>query len=630
MEDNIKLGRGGIREIEFIGQAFQLIRGGRDPRLRQRGILGVLHCLGEQGLLARQAAAGLAQAYEFLRRVENRLQAMADRQTHSLPTEALGQARLAFAMDCVDWTEFRDRLDRWRQLVQTQFDQVFAQPTEAAAAPAGSGAEEELGDLWLVELEDKQAEATLRSAGFADAAEAWRLVQSFRSGGVCRVLSANGRRRLDHLMPLLLAAAARSQQPDAALARLLTVLEAIARRTAYLALLVESPMALAQLVQLCAASPWVARHLARHPVLLDELLDQRTLYAPLGKEELQAELAIRLEAVTVDDLEQQMEVLRYFKQAHTLRVAAADITAAVPLMVVSDYLTYLAETVLDAVLRLACRKIVRRYPQAGIGSAADCGIAIIAYGKLGGIELGYGSDLDLVFLHADAGDAVAGQAFFGRVTQRIIHMLGTPTAGGVLYEADTRLRPSGKAGLLATTLPAFAEYQRNSAWTWEHQALVRARPVAGNAQLANGFEQVRREILRRARDPDRLRQEVREMRDRQLNEKGVVDSAWFDLKNDRGGIADIEFLVQYGVLSRAADYPELVRYTDNIRLLDDLSDTGWISADEARLLADAYRTFRARLHRLTLQEEPGRVASTEFVEQRALVGEFWQRLMECD
>jgi glutamate-ammonia-ligase adenylyltransferase len=626
MEGNIKLGHGGIREIEFIGQVFQLIRGGRDPKLRQRSIVPVLRYLGEEALLPPHAAQELIEAYGFLRRTENRLQAMADRQTHSLPTDPIEQARLALAMHCVDWADFCKRLDGWRRKVRSQFDQVFVAP-QAQSAQASAIEGDHLGDVWLTEMDDGPAEITLQAGGFKDPGEGWRRLKTFKHGPACRALSANGRRRLDHLMPLLLAAAARSQRPDAALARLLEVVEAIARRTAYLALLVESPMALSQLVQLCAASPWIARYLARHPLLLDELLDPRTLYVPLGKEALQKDLELRLSSVAADDLEQQMEVLRQFKQTNTLRVAAADITGAVPLMVISDYLTYLAETTLDAVLRLAYRQMAARYRRDHDPQAVS-GIAIIAYGKLGGIELGYGSDLDLVFLHADTGDMADDQVFFGRVTQRVIHILGTTTPGGILYEADTRLRPSGKGGLLSITLPAFAEYQRNNAWTWEHQALVRARPVAGDGTLARGFEQVREEILRRPRDREKLRQEVRDMRARQLAEKGNKNTAWFDLKNDRGGIADIEFLVQYGVLSRAADHPGLVRYTDNIRLLDELSDTGWISADEARLLADAYRAFRSRLHRLTLQEEPGRVASSEFVEQRALVAELWQRLME--
>ena len=628
MEDNIKLGRGGIREIEFIGQAFQLIRGGRDPRLRNRRILPVLHYLGQEGQLPAFAANELIDAYAFLRRTENRLQAIDDRQTHELPTDERGQARLALAMGYDDWGQFLKALEAWRRKVQAHFDTVFVAPQ--AESPAGAGALA-VADVWLADLDEAQALPLLTDAGFKEPEAVWRQLNGLKHSSVSRALSANGRRRLDQLMPLLLAAAGRSANPDAAAVRLLPLIEAIARRTAYLALLVENPMALSQLVQLCAASPWIARYLTRHPLLLDELLDPRTLYTPLGREELAADLRQRLSGIAEDDLEQQMEILRQFKHANTLRVAAADISGAVPLMVVSDYLTYIAETTLKAVVELAYRQVAKRYtPPMPPGHEAETtpGFAVIAYGKLGGIELGYGSDLDLVFLHADDVDMAEAQVFYGRLVQRLIHILSTATPGGVLYEVDTRLRPSGKGGLLSTTLSAFAAYQRQEAWTWEHQALVRARAVAGDSQLQAGFEAVRREILSRRRDADRLRAEVREMRQRQLQEKGSRDPAWFDLKNDRGGIADIEFMVQYGVLSRAADHPAMLRWPDNIRLLDELSHAGWISSEDARLLADAYRAYRSRVHKLTLREEPSRVPAAEFAELRAAVTTLWQRLME--
>jgi len=628
MEDNIKLGRGGIREIEFTGQAFQLIRGGRDPNLRVRRILPVLRYLGQEGQLPEFAANELIEAYAFLRRTENRLQAIDDRQTHELPSDPLSRARLALAMGFPDWDAFVKTLEVWRRKVQEHFDTVFMAPQAESAEGDGALA---VADVWLAEVDEAHALQLLAEAGFQDAKSVWQQLAGLKSGTVSRALSANGRRRLDQLMPLLLAAAGRSANPDAAAIRLLPLIEAIARRTAYLALLVENPMALSQLVQLCSASPWIARYLARHPLLLDELLDPRTLYSPLGREALAADLRLRLSGIAEDDLEQQMEVLRQFKHANTLKVAAADISGAVPLMVVSDYLTYIAETTLQVVVDLAYRQVARRHaPPALPGHEGEVtpGFTVIAYGKLGGIELGYGSDLDLVFLHADDADMAEAQVFYGRLVQRLIHILSTSTPGGVLYEVDTRLRPSGKGGLLSTTLSAFAEYQRREAWTWEHQALVRARAVAGDAKLQAGFEAVRREILARPRDRDRLRAEVREMRQRQMQEKGSKDPALFDLKSDRGGIADIEFMVQYGVLSRAADHPEMLRWPDNIRLLDELSHAGWISADEARLLADAYRAFRSRVHKLTLREEPSRVPASEFTELRAAVTALWQRLME--
>ncbi len=635
LTDNIKLGRGGIREIEFVGQAFQLIRGGRNKALQQRQILPVLACLRDDGQLSDDAARGLIAAYRFLRLAENRLQAIDDRQTHELPRDELDRARLAYAMGFPDWSAFLAQLNAHRQIVQQQFDKVFAEPQAASE----ESAEEHLGAVWLSDLTEEEAAELLGKAGFKDPAEAGRRLAALRNGASCRSLSANGRRRLDRLMPLLISAAAGTANPDETLARLLHLIDTVARRTAYLALLVEHPMALSQLVQLVAASPWIARYLTRHPLLLDELLDPRTLYAPASGKELISDLHARLNALD-DGLEQQMEALRQFKQSNYLRVAAADISGAVPLMVVSDHLTEIAETTLRTVLELAYRYVGERYGRPWCvenGVGREPSFCIVAYGKLGGIELGYGSDLDLVFLHDSRGEQqmtrgerpVDNQVFFVRLAQRIIHILTTPTPGGVLYEVDTRLRPSGKSGLLTTSLDAFADYQRTQAWTWEHQALVRARVVAGPEPLAQRFESVRREILSRPRDVSELRREVREMRERMRNQLGSKTGEGFDLKQDRGGIADIEFMVQYGVLANASSCPGLLRYTDNIRLLDELSRTGWLTGEQAALLADAYRAYRSCVHRRTLQELPARVEADAFAELREPVAGLWHRLMEA-
>lgn len=634
MEDNIKLGRGGIREIEFIGQVFQLIRGGRDASLRQRRIVPVLRYLAGSDLLPDYGAHELIEAYEFLRRAENRLQAMDDRQVHELPEGSLQRARLALAMGFDSWERFAEVLERWRRKVHEHFEQVFALPRTERDEQADDS---HLADVWSAELDEGDALAILREAGFDDAEGIYQRLMQFMAGANVRALSASGRGRLDRLMPLLIRAAAVSERPDAALRRVVDVIDAIVRRTVYLSLLAEHPMALSQLVQLCAASPWIARFLARHPLLLDELLDPRSLYVPLSRRQLEQDLRGRLKDVDVLDLEQQMEILRQFKQASYLRVAAADISGAMPLMVVSDYLTDVAEVVVSTVLALAYRQMAERYGKPQVQTESDTaspGFAVIAYGKLGGIELGYGSDLDLVFLYdpgegsTDGERSVDTHVFYARLAQRMLHILTTPTPGGVLFEVDTRLRPSGKAGLLASSLDAFDTYQRDSAWTWEHQALVRARAVAGDPRLIEGFEALRREVLAQPRERESLREEVRSMRERMRLNKGGTDAALFDLKQDRGGIADIEFMVQYGVLSWAPEDPRLLRFTDNIRLLDALSQTGWITADEARLLADAYRAYRSRVHKLTLQEEPARVGQEEFAAMRADVTALWQRLME--
>ncbi len=637
LAENIKLGAGGIREIEFIGQAFQLVRGGREPELRARGIVTVLERLGARGCLPGYVVEQLIDAYRFLRRVENRLQARADRQTHALPAEAHERLGLAYAMGFEEWTAFDKVCTRHRQRVRNHFEQVVSAP-QTEEEDEGRGGPD-LAGVWLGALADEAAAAALEEAGFDDPAEALRLVRALRDAHAYRALSARGRERLDRLMPMVLGAVAGAERPSGTLLRVTGLIEAIARRTTYIDLLAENPMALSQLVKLCAASPWIAGFLRQHPLLLDELLDPLTLYAPLRRESLERELGELLDGVGADDLEEQMEALRQFKQANTLRVAAADIANAIPLMEVSDHLTEIAEVVLERVLALAGAHLAARHgwPECeDAGTRVDAGFAVVGYGKLGGIELGYGSDLDLVFIYDCPGEERPGDGpkpldhgvFFARLAQRVIHMLTARTPSGILYEVDPRLRPSGSAGLLVSTLEAFAEYQREEAWTWEHQALVRARVVAGDAALAERFAAVRCEVLTRERDPERLREEVREMRERMRRELGGRGKGGFDLKQDPGGITDIEFVVQYGALAWAHDHPELIRYTDNIRLLEGLAQAGLLPEPDVKLLADAYRAYRKRRHRLTLEERPGRVRDEEFAELREGVRRVWARVIE--
>ncbi|MFO7858364.1 MAG: bifunctional [glutamate--ammonia ligase]-adenylyl-L-tyrosine phosphorylase/[glutamate--ammonia-ligase] adenylyltransferase, partial [Ectothiorhodospiraceae bacterium] len=638
LEHNIKLGAGGIREVEFIGQAFQLIRGGRERGLQERSILRVLEYLGRTNALPGFAVRQLLEGYEFLRRAENRLQAIKDQQTHVLPDDPVDRQRVAHAMGCDHWESFVERLAEARRHIHDHFEQVFAAPQ---AEPGGDAEQPELGDVWRETVTGADAEAAFAANGFETPADSLGRLDRFRNSSHCRALTETGRERLDRLMPLLLGAVAAAQRPDATLARILDLLEAIVRRTAYLALLVEHPMALSQLVKLCSASPWIARHLSLYPMLLDELLDPRRLYAPLRRQALAQELRERLDAAPGDDLEQRMEVLRQFKQANTLRVAASDVAGMTPLMVVSDYLVDIAEVVLAEVLELAWSHLEARHgrpTEEHDGVVAYPGFAIIGYGKLGGLELGYGSDLDLVFLHdsvrddgvTDGDRPVDNSVFFMRLSQRIIHILGATMAGGVLYETDTRLRPSGRAGLLASSVRAFREYQRESAWTWEHQALVRARWVVGTPAVGEAFEAIRRETLAVARDPAATRRAVRDMRERMRAQKGLGDPQQFHIKQDRGGIADIEFMVQYGVLSGAVEAPQLLRYTDNIRLLGELSDAGWIGRDDTALLVDAYRAYRARVHALTLQEESPVVPAESLAPYHEPVAAIWHRLMDED
>ena len=624
MDANIKLGRGGIREIEFIGQALQLVHGGRDPALQVRGILAALERLGGRGLLSEEQVEALTVAYRFLRLTENRLQAWRDEQTHRLPDDPAGRLRLARSMGFDDWAGFEKVLKHHRDRVEAIFTELFAQP-----APPPSPWEA----LWLEGGETEAARRLLAEGGYTDPEAALRRLTAFRTHGAVRALSEAGRARLDRLMPRLLEATTRGPDPDATLARLLELLQALVRRSAYLDLLLENPQVEEHLVRLLAASPWIARQLRLWPVLLDELLDPRTLYAPLRRAGLSAELTALLERLPRDDLEQQMERLRQFAAGHRLRVAAADLAEAIPITVVSDHLTELAEAVLEAVLGLAWEQMAARH--GAPGAVDDPGLLVVGYGKLGGIELGYGSDLDLVFLHADhppgarttGPRSVPNEVFYTRVAQRMIHLLTTRTPSGILYEVDSRLRPHGQSGPLVSSLAAFAGYQRNQAWTWEHQALVRARPVAGPAALAEAFNQVRREQLQRPRDATELRNEVVTMREKMRRHLDHSDSRWFDLKQGRGGITDIEFMVQYAVLKEAARHHQLTAWTDNIRLLETLATAGLMAGEAAEGLILAYQRLRHAVHRCTLAEQPARVPRGELARERALVERQWAAWM---
>ncbi|QDG58289.1 bifunctional [glutamate--ammonia ligase]-adenylyl-L-tyrosine phosphorylase/[glutamate--ammonia-ligase] adenylyltransferase [Pseudomonas sp. NIBRBAC000502773] len=647
MADNIKLGSGGIREVEFIAQAFQLIHGGRDLSLQQRPLLKVLGTLEGQGYLPPAVIAELRNGYEFLRYTEHAIQAIADRQTQMLPDSPEDQVRIAFMLGFADWAAFHERLMYWRGRVDWHFRQVIADPDEE------EGAESELvvGGEWLPLWEESQDEEAacrqLAEGGFTDATKALKALASLRNSPQLRAMQRLGRERLDAFIPRLLAQAVEHANPDLVLERVLPLVEAVARRSAYLVLLTENPDALRRLLTLCAASPWIAEQITRFPLLLDELLNEGRLFKPPLAPELAAELRERLTRIPEDDLEQQMEALRHFKLAHRLRVAASEIAGSLPLMKVSDYLTWLAEAILEQVLALAWRQTVARHgsPQRLDGTLCDPGFIIVGYGKVGGIELGHGSDLDLVFIHdgdpqaeTDGAKPIDGAQFFTRLGQRIIHLLTTQTNSGQLYEVDMRLRPSGASGLLVSSLGAFDRYQQNEAWTWEHQALIRARVLVGSQDVGQAFEQVRAKVLGRERDLAKLRQEVSEMRAKMRDNLGTKATAagtganafdatvLFDLKQDAGGIVDIEFMVQYAALAWSAQHPSLLRYTDNIRILEGLEQVGLMPAVDAHLLREVYKAYRSAAHRQALQNEAGTVPGDQFADERRQVMRIWQAL----
>jgi len=645
MSENIKLGAGGIREVEFIAQAFQLIHGGRDLSLQQRPLLRVLAILEGQGYLPPQVVAELREGYEFLRYAEHALQAIADRQTQMLPEDEFERIRVAFIMGFANWSAFHQATNQWRERIDWHFRQVIADPDEDEDGQVDTTIGGEWIPLWEEAVDEESACRQFADAGFVEPALAWKRLTDLRHGPQVRAMQRLGRERLDAFMPRLLNMIAERGPADVLLERVLPLIEAVARRSAYLVLLTENPGALERLLTLCAASPMVAEQIARFPILLDELLNEGRLFRPPQAAELGAELRERLMRIPADDLEQQMETLRHFKLAHALRVVASEIAGTLPLMKVSDYLTWLAEAILEQVLSLTWDQLVQRHgrPTRADGTPCDPDFIIIGYGKSGGLELGHGSDLDLVFIHdgdpqceTDGEKSIDGAQFYTRLGQKIIHFLTAQTPSGMLYEVDMRLRPSGASGLLVSSLRAFEAYQLGEAWTWEHQALVRARVLAGCQRVAGAFEAIRAKVLGQQRDLAELRKEVSEMRAKMRDNLGTPSTAAgtapnafeaaapFDLKQDAGGIVDIEFMVQYAALAWSWQHPELVEFTDNIRILEALERVGLMSGEDVLKLQDAYKAYRAAAHRLSLQKQPGVVSGDHFHAQRRMVMQMWK------
>ena len=640
LQQNVKLGAGGIREVEFIAQAFQLIRGGRDSRLQQRELRNILPLLPDTVGMPPQAVDELHSAYRFLRNAEHGIQAIADRQTQELPRDERDQARLAFSMGCRDWNDFSQQLQQHRDAVSRHFADVIA-PAEESGESSESSDRTDWLLLWNGAFEEEQALEFLAERGYDDPAASLRELNSLYNTRTVQMLQQIAQERLHAVLPNLLEQVATVANSSDTLSRVLLLIQAVLRRSAYLVLLAENPGALQQLVKLCSGSSWFSEQLSKQPILLDELIDQRSLYRPVDKQQLQNELRQQLLRIPEEDTEQLMEALRYFKGAQVLKVAASDITGVLPLMKVSDYLTWTAEVILEAVLDIAWRNMTEKYgvPLRAAGEPCDRDFIVLGYGKVGGIELSYGSDLDLVFIHdadtnlfTDGEKSIANSVFFTRLGQRIIHILNTFTPSGQLYEVDMRLRPSGNSGLLVSSLKAFREYQLKEAWTWEHQALVRARVVAGDPRLATRYEAVRQEIIATSRDRAQLTTEVIEMREKMrahLGSKNTenTESPVFHLKQDKGGIVDIEFLVQFCALNWAAQHPELIEFTDNIRILDAAEAVGLMPAGDAETLREAYKAYRSIGHRLTLQNQSGVIGDDEMGEYRAEVSRIWSALM---
>jgi glutamate-ammonia-ligase adenylyltransferase len=612
---DIKLGSGGIREIEFTTQALQLVRGGREPALRIRSTLTSLATLAERGILPRSAAESLSEAYTFLRTLEHRLQYRDDRQTQTLPDSEEERALLAQTMSLADEGDLERSLTRHRAAVELQFGAVLG-PVEGEQESAPSW----YRDLWEEPAPVDPLLSELRGAGFAEPETLIDTLRRARQGTRYAQLPALSKQRFDALVPELLRVAAeyRGAGADAQtlFARLFTLLEAVSRRSAYLALVIEHPPLLPRLAELMAASAWAADYVTLNPILLDELLDLRILEEEPNAAEWRAELARRLEQ-HASDPERQMDVLRHFQRAQTIRLLMQDLNGRLTVERLADHLSALADAILDATI--ACcwaqmpdtNDLVPRF-------------SIVAYGKLGGKELGYASDLDLVFIYDDAREGAPER--YARLAQRINNWLTSITAAGRLYDTDLRLRPDGAKGLTVSSLRAFHEYQREHAWTWEHQALTRARFAAGDAATGAAFEAEREAVLRLPRDLTRLATDVVDMR-RRIAAGHANPTSRFDVKHDAGGMVDIEFAVQYLVLAHASARPELTANIGNIALLLLAGELGLVTTDAATGGADAYRAYRRAQHRMRLTGAPhARVEPEPYATNRAAVDRLWREI----
>jgi len=588
LAEHVKLGPGGIREIEFIAQALQLIRGGREPSLAVRPTLTALARLAERRLLPEAAARELADAYVFLRRVEHRLQYLDDRQTHTLPEDPEEQARVASLCGYDSWEAFRAPLDAHRAAVTGHFAALFAPERDASQAPRWPADKDELAER-------------LGDLGFRKPADDAARIVALRASQRYRELSETSRERIEALLPPMAQAASAGADRDAALMRGLDLIEAVARRASYLALLAEHPQALERVVRILAASPWAAEYVTRHPLLLDELLDDRVLYAPPNWASFGAQLRERV-AQYRDDPERQMTLLREQHQSALFRFLAQDLGGLMTVERLADELSALADLVLDVALEVVWDRLSGRHRE---GPPA---FAVIGYGKLGGKELGYASDLDIIFVYEDGDDRAA--EVYARLAMRFNNWITSRTSSGVLFDTDLRLRPSGNSGLLVSSLEAFDAYQENNAWTWEHQALTRARWCAGDPAVGRHFESIRARILGRQRDAAKLAAEVLEMREK-MHAAHPNDSGLFDLKHDQGGMIDVEFTVQYLVLAHAHHYPELLGNLGNIALLGIAGQLGLIPAGLAEATREAYRELRRSQHALRLAGAPFARVHTE-------------------
>lgn len=630
VRNNIKLGPGGIREVEFIVQSFQLIRGGQQRQLQTVSLHQAYQAVIDLELMTAADVQELLAGYHWLRRVEHALQQRNDEQTQVLPSDSDEQQQIAQMLGC-SWEALLQQTDHHMQIIHGHFQAVIGDP---------DAEDEEAGDLqilWQDMVADETALEVLADRGLdADSVrQIWASTSELRQESRRRGSGPRGRKALARLVPILLEQLIRADDAVTSTERVFAVLKQIMSRTAYVELLLENIGAREQLIKLCRASSWITKQLAQYPILLDELIDPSHLYQLPELTEYPAlvgEYLLRIPEQE-QDLEAQMDALRQARQALQLKVAAADVSGALPLMKVSDHLSYLAEAMISHVVRLAWHQLTEKYGAPPQRTFDDTGFAVLAYGKLGGLELGYGSDLDLVFLtDVDYEGETTGpkpievQQFYLRLAQRILHLFTTRSLIGTLYEVDMRLRPSGKSGLLVTQIQTFDHYLAEDAWTWEMQALVRARPVHGSPRVREQLIALRKRHLQRQREHAPLAQQVQDMREKMRSHLLKKTDA-FDLKQGAGGITDIEFFVQYLVLRYSHEHPALAEYTDNIRILEAAQQVGLLSPEDAQQFIDTYIDLREIVHRLALDDRES-VTDADFSAARDFVRAHWAKWLE--
>lgn len=586
--NNVKLSRGGIREIEFLTQMFQLIRGGRDIALRNRSTREMLKILVEKRQIEQPISEQLLISYTFLRNLEHRLQYLDDAQTHSLPASPEDMLIIAKAMGFDSSEALLDELQKHRQFVASQFDAIFSdksaeEETVVLDHPLSLNQDEK---EQLLSIESKVAQL-----GFLETKPVAQRIIAFWKTNRIQTLTDAVRNRLltliNHVLPQV---SKNCKNPIQTFSRLLDFFESIARRSAYISLLIEYPIALTRLIRMIDASDWAAQYLTIHPILLDELLDVRTLLSPPDWDTFTKELNNQLQ-VEKGDTERQMDLLRDMHHALLFRLLAQDLEGALSVEHLADHLSKLADIMIEATVQSAWQSMLTRHidiPK----------FAVIAYGKLGGKELGYASDLDIIFLYED--DHPEAPMLYSRLAQRFITWMTTPTGSGRLFDVDVALRPDGASGLMVSSVASFEKYQKTSAWTWEHQALTRARFCAGDAQIGKRFEAIREEILKKDRDVKTLQNDVLSIRQK-MHDGHPNRSTLFDLKHDSGGMIDIEFIVQFLILKYAKTYPELTGNIGNIALLVLCEKLGLIPKDLGQQVASIYRNFRRQQHHIRLQ-----------------------------